>query len=62
MTAPAEDPAPRPLPRGSRADLLRLLGWLVADLVSIPFHLLIFLLRRGRLRRRFRRMLEESAP
>ena len=45
---------------GSRLETLVLIGKLVGDLVSVPFHLVAFLLTRNAHRRRFRHALEES--
>ena len=50
----------QPAPDGPAFEVVRLVAWLVGDLVSIPFHLVAFRFRRGRLRRQFRRTLEES--
>ena len=41
------------VPPGSRAEQLLLVGQLLADLASIPFHLLVFLFTRRRHQRRF---------
>ena len=51
----------QPAPDGPAFEVVRLVAWLVGDLVSIPFHLVAFLFRRGRLRRQLRRTIEESS-
>jgi hypothetical protein len=40
----------------------RVLLWLAGDLLSIPFHLVVFLCTRSRHRRELRRALEDAAP
>ena len=45
-----------------RIETWRVLAWLAGDLLSIPFHLLVFLCTRSRHRRAFRRALEDAAP
>ncbi|HEX5010942.1 MAG TPA: hypothetical protein VFY71_11125 [Planctomycetota bacterium] len=54
-------PAPAPAPQGSRAEQALLAGKLALDLLSTPFHLVIFLFTRARHRRALQRALEESA-
>jgi hypothetical protein len=46
---------------GSRWESAWLAVLLVADLLSIPFHLVAFTLQRGRHKRAFRRALTEAA-
>jgi hypothetical protein len=41
---------------------VRLLLWLAGDLLSVPFHLIVFACTRSRLRRELRRALEDAAP
>ena len=53
----ARAPATRP---ASRWETLVLLVKLAGDLLSVPFHLALFVVRREGHRRRFRRSLEES--
>jgi hypothetical protein len=60
MTGPPPT-APADSPPGSRWESAWLALLLVADLASIPFHLIAFSLARGRHKRAFRRALEESA-
>ena len=52
---------PAPAPPGSRLEQAGLAARLVLDLLSTPFHLLVFLFTRARHRRALRRALEESA-
>jgi hypothetical protein len=59
-TAPAGSAAAA-TPSGSRLEIAGLLVMLALDLLSVPFHLLVFLLSAGRQRRAFRRTLEEAA-
>lgn len=54
-------PAPAPAPQGSRAEQALLAAKLALDLLSTPFHLVIFLFTRARHRRALQRALEESA-
>ena len=51
----------QPAPTGPAFEVGRLVAWLSGDLVSIPFHLVAFLFRRGHLRRQLRRTIEESS-
>ena len=53
-------PAPA-TPKGSRAEQALLAAKLALDLLSTPFHLVIFLFTRARHRRALQRALEESA-
>jgi hypothetical protein len=53
--------APPPTPPGSRFEQLLLTAKLALDILSTPFHLLIFCLTRARHRRALQRALEESA-
>jgi hypothetical protein len=53
-------PAPA-TPQGSRAEQVLLAAKLALDLLSTPFHLVIFLFTRARHRRALQRALEESA-
>lgn len=46
---------------GPRAEVVLVLLQLAGDLLSIPFHLAMFLCTRGRVRRAFRHALDESA-
>lgn len=46
-------PALTPVPPGSRIEQLLMIGKLLADLASIPFHLALFVFTRGRHKRRF---------
>lgn len=55
-------PTPQPAPPGSRAEQALLAAKLLLDLLSTPFHLLVFLFTRARHRRAFQRVLEESSP
>ena len=59
MTAP--EPAPASAPQGSRAEQALLAAKLALDLLSTPFHLIVFLFTRARHRRALQRALEESA-
>lgn len=49
-----------PAPPGSRAEQLLLVLTLFADLLSVPFHLAIFLCTRGRQRKRFNQTISEA--
>jgi hypothetical protein len=60
--SPPTAPTPEPAPPGSRAEQALLATKLVLDLLSTPFHLVIFLFTRARHRRAFQRALEESSP
>ena len=53
--------SPSATPQGSRAEQALLAAKLALDLVSTPFHLVIFLFTRARHRRALQRALEESA-
>ena len=64
MTAfapPPEHARPEPAPMGSRWETCAQLVMLTADLLSIPFHLIAFLMTRAAHRRRFRRALDEGS-
>ena len=52
---------PAPTPQGSRAEQALLAAKLALDLLSTPFHMVIFLFTRARHRRALQRALEESA-
>jgi hypothetical protein len=58
QAAPVEGGAPP----GSRIEQVWMTVKLVLDLVTVPFHLVVFAFTRGRHRRAFRRALEESRP
>jgi hypothetical protein len=60
-SALASPPAAAAAPPGSRWESAWLALLLACDLASTPFHLLAFLLTRGRQRRAFRRALEQAA-
>lgn len=49
-------------PPGSALVPLRVVLWLVADLLSTPFHVVVFLASRGRTRARFADTLREHRP
>ena len=64
MTAfatPPPEAQPAPSPPGSRLETCRLLMQLAGDLLSIPFHLLAFLITRRSHFRRFREALDQGA-
>ena len=52
---------PPPAPPGSRLEQAVLTAKLALDLLSTPFHLVVFLFTRARHRRALQRALEESA-
>lgn len=54
--------APHPAPTGSPLVPLRVLLWLAADLLSTPFHVVVFLASRGATRARFADTLREHRP
>jgi hypothetical protein len=66
-TPPAADaadvtnPALRAVPPGSRIENAWMAVLLALDLLSIPFHVVAFLLTRRRQREAFRRTLEDAA-
>lgn len=55
-----EQTSPAACPPGSRWESAWLALLLVADLASIPFHLIVFSLTRERHKRAFRRVLSEG--
>jgi hypothetical protein len=58
---PPPEAQPEPNRPGSRLETCRILVLFAADLISVPFHLLTFLMTRTAHRRRFRQALEEGA-
>jgi|GEM_PF-3107037 len=62
MRPDTPSPAAETAPLGSRAEQVLLTAKLLLDLLSTPFHLLLFLFTRARHRRAFQRVLEESSP
>lgn len=64
MTAfdtPPQEARPADSPPGSRLETCRLLLQLAGDLLSVPFHLLAYLMTVKAHRRRFRAALEQGA-
>jgi hypothetical protein len=54
--------APRRATPSPRAETALIVGSLLADLLSIPFHLVAYLFNRTRHRREFQRALKDAAP
>ncbi len=61
FSTPPSTAQPEPTPKGSLGETAGLLMILAADLISVPFHFVAFLMTRGSHCRQFQKALQQAA-